>query len=284
MKGLWLPIITPFKDGNIDYESYKNLINYYINDGITGLIPLGTTGESPALDYEEKIKLIEFTVDHVDKRVPIYVGRGGNYTKKVVESLRELETMGIDGILSVSPYYNRPSQQGIYEHFHHIAESTDLDIMMYNIPYRTGRGMSLKTIEKLSQHDNIVALKDATGDFVFSTKLLLKQLPNFDILSGEDMTFFSTMGLGGQGGVLASAHLNTKAYLQIIEAFENNDIHTARSIWQDISSVVPLLFKEPNPAPIKYILKEKGLIESDECRLPMTPVSEELKPLLKPFV
>lgn len=277
MDGIWLPIVTPFNGDKIDYRSYKKMIDHYIDEGIDGLIPLGTTGESPALDTSEKLKLIEYTMECVNKRIPVFVGHGGNYTKKVVDGLKTLEELGIQGILSVSPYYNRPSQDGIIKHFEQISGSTDLDILLYNIPYRTGRGMTLNTIETLSHYDNIVGLKDATGDFSFSSQLLTMQLDNFSILSGEDITFFSTMALGGQGGVLASAHINTHKYIDIIHAFKNNDIHRARDIWQEIAPTVPLLFKEPNPGPVKYILGQQGLISSDECRLPMTSISNELK-------
>lgn len=284
MNGLWLPIVTPFKNDNIDYNSYEKLINHYIEQGITGLIPLGTTGESPALDTKEKLSLIDFTMSCVNGRIPVFIGHGGNYTKQVIEELKPIEALGIQGILSVSPYYNRPSQDGILKHYDLLATSTNLDILLYNIPYRTGRGMTLETIQTLSHYENIIGIKDATGDFNFSTQLLMKKLDNFSILSGEDITFFSTMALGGQGGVLASAHIHTDKYLRILNAFKLNNLNLARALWQEVSEIVPLLFKEPNPGPVKYILTQLGLIDSEECRLPMTSISDTLKQEINCFL
>ncbi len=283
MKGIWLPIITPFKNDEIDLISYKRMINHYISQGISGIIPAGTTGESPALmDYERDL-LLHTTLEYVDGRVPIYFGHGGNFTRKVIKGLSRLENSGIQGILSVCPYYNRPNQEGILQHFTSISESTDLNIILYNIPYRTGRNMETDTILRLAEKDNIIALKDASGNFVQSTDILMKKPEGFSILSGEDVSLFASLALGGDGGIVASAHLNTAKYLDMFHAFEANNLDKGKIIWDELYPIIPYLFKEPNPAPLKYLLTILGLIDSGELRLPMTPCSKEYKEQLNKF-
>lgn len=280
MKGLWLPIITPFKNDEVDFDSYKRLIDHYITGGITGLIPMGTTGESPALmDYENE-KLLDVTLEHVNGRVPIFWGHGGNYTKKVIKGLEKLESSGIEGILSVCPYYNRPNQLGIKEHFKAISNSTDLDIVLYNIPYRTGRNMENETIIELAKEKNIIALKDACGNFDQSVNLLMNKPEGFSILSGEDATLFSSLSLGGDGGIVASAHLNTEKYVKLMKLMSDNKLAEAKEIWKELYPIIPYLFQEPNPAPIKHLLNKQGLIDSDELRLPMTSCSKDYKSVL----
>jgi len=283
MKGIWLPIITPFKDDQIDLVSYKKMIDYYIEQGITGIIPMGTTGESPTiLDYEKEL-LLYTSLEYVDGRVPVYFGHGGNATKKVIKGLKTLNKTGISGILSVSPYYNRPNQAGIYEHFKAINDSTNLDILMYNIPYRTGRSMTNETLFRLAELDNIIGVKDSSGDFNNTNELLMTRPQGFSVLSGEDVTLFSAMCLGGDGGVVASAHLNTAKYVAMYKAIQANNVQEAARIWKEIYPVIPYLFKEPNPAPIKYLLAKQGLIDSDKLRLPMTECSPEYKLVLDRF-
>jgi len=283
MNGIWLPIITPFKNGKIDLISYQNLIDYYIKQGVDGFIPLGTTGESPTLYDEEKKELLDATLEYVNNRVPIFLGHGGNFTDKIVKELKNVEYSGIKGILSVCPYYNRPSQIGIYEHFKAIANSTDLDIMLYNIPYRTGRNIENDTLRKLAEIPNIIGVKDACGDFNQSTDLLLNRPDNFSIMSGEDFTLFSSLALGADGGIVATAHLKTYGFIELIHAFKHNDLLTAKKIWNKLSPVIPYLFKEPNPAPIKYILSQQGQISTDEVRLPLVTCSDSLKQSLKDY-
>ena len=277
IEGIWLPIITPFKDDEVDYQSYKRLVNYYIDKGISGLIPLGTTGESPTITEEEYENIIEKTMEFNNNRVPVYVGLGGNNTAKVVKQLKLIEKHKVNGILSVCPYYNRPDQRGIYEHFKKVSESTDLNIILYNIPYRTGRNIENATIHKLSELKNIVALKDSCGDIKQSMELLLKPPKNFSILTGEDILFYSTMTLGASGGILASAHLNTDKFIEIYRKIKSNDHGSALTIWKEIYATIPLLFEEPNPTPIKHCLYKLGLISSPEARLPLTAISNSLE-------
>ncbi|MFV0342550.1 MAG: 4-hydroxy-tetrahydrodipicolinate synthase [Anaerocolumna sp.] len=278
--GVWLPIITPFKEDKIDYESYKNLIDYYTGKGIDGLIPLGTTGEIPTLSDYEFEEMIEKTMEYNDNRLPVYVGVGGNCTSKVVNKVKIAEKYNIKGILSVCPYYNRPNQEGIYSHFKCVSESTNLNIIIYNIPYRTGVNIENETIYRMAEHKNIVGLKDSCGDIKQSMSLLMNPPKDFSILTGEDLLLYSTLMLGGHGGILASAHLQTEKFVKLYQAVQNKKQEEAFQIWQELYPFIPLLFKEPNPAPIKYVLNKMGLLDSPEVRLPLTQISEGLKDTL----
>jgi 4-hydroxy-tetrahydrodipicolinate synthase len=284
LTGVWLPIITPFKDDKIDFKSYKRLIEHYSEKGISGFIPLGTTGEIPTLSDYEFEEMIERTMDYNKKRLPVYVGIGGNYTANVIKKVKIAEYYDIQGILSVCPYYNKPSQDGIYAHFKAIANETDLNMIVYNIPYRTGVNIENDTIYKLAEIKNIIGLKDCCGDIKQSMSLLMNPPKDFSILSGEDLLFYLTLTLGGQGGILASAHLKTEQFVEVYNKVKANNIAGALETWKDLYDLIPLLFKEPNPSPIKYFLSQTGLIASDEVRLPLTTISEQLKQKLDRYI
>lgn len=275
--GVWLPIITPFLDDKIDLISYQRMINHYIEEGIRGLMPLGTTGESPTVTDEEFEQLIAKTMEYADNRVPVFIGLGGNDTKKVMKKLKLVEKYKVAGILSVSPYYNRPDQRGIYEHFLRISEATDMNIILYNIPYRTGRNIENETLYRLAELKNIIGLKDAGGDIKQTMELLRQPPANFSILTGEDIYYYLTLVLGGKGGILASAHLNTRSFIDIYDKVKKNDHQAGLTIWEKIAPIIPLLFEEPNPSPIKYCLEKLGFIHSAETRLPLMPISENLQ-------
>jgi 4-hydroxy-tetrahydrodipicolinate synthase len=284
LQGVWLPLITPFFENKIDYSSYKGLIEYYTPKGITGLIPNGTTGECPTIEDDEFEELLEKTVEFNNKRLPVFFGLGGNNTHKIVKSLKIVEKHKIEGILSVSPYYNRPDQKGIFEHFKAISESTDLKIIIYNIPYRTGRNIENDTLFKLAGLKNIVGVKDSCGNINQTMDLIFNKPDNFSVLTGEDILFYMNLALGGDGGILAASHLETEKFVSIKKSMDNNDYQTALKTWKSIERFIPLLFKEPNPAPIKYYLAKKGLIKSPELRLPLTEISDSLKHELDKFL
>lgn len=277
ISGVWLPIITPFKEDKIDYKSYRKMIDHYADKGISGLIPLGTTGEIPALSDYEFEEMIDKTLEYNNGRLPVFAGVGGNYTAKVIKKVKIAEKYNIQGILSVCPYYNRPSQEGIYGHFKSIAEETNLDIILYNIPYRTGTNMENDTIYKLAELKNIVGLKDSCGDIKQTMALLLNPPKDFSVLTGEDILFYLTLTLGGQGGILASAHVKTEQFVEVYKKVKENNQDEALKLFKELYEFIPLLFKEPNPGPIKYCLSEQGLIESPELRLPLTQISDQLK-------
>jgi len=274
--GVWLPVITPFKAGEIDYAGYERLVDHYVRAGVSGVIPLGTTGESPTIDEAETEALVEHTVAAVAGRVPILIGVGGNDTRKVVKAVKRLQKHAVQGILSVCPYYNRPSQDGMREHFTRVAEATDRPILIYNIPYRTGVNLANETLLALAEVPNIAGVKDSSGIIAQSLDLLRRRPPGFAVLTGEDAFFYTMLAHGGDGGILASAHVETATFLSVYERMVANDHQGALKAWSRLEPMVPLLFKEPNPVPIKHCLWRQGLIASAECRLPLTRVSDAL--------
>lgn len=283
IKGLWLPIVTPFRDGAVDFKSYERLIEHYLALGIDGLFPLGTTGESPTLDEAEIDALVERTVATVAGRVPVFVGVGGNATAKVAKSLKRLERHAFDGIVSVCPYYNRPGQDGLIAHFRAIAAATDRDVVIYNIPYRTAVNLSNDSLIELAEVSNIVGVKDSSGSIAQSLELLARKPAEFSVLTGEDALYFTMMANGAEGGILAASHVMTERFVEVGRCFAANDIAGARKAWAPLAPVVPLLFAEANPMPIKHLLWRQGLIASPECRLPLTKISDALAQRLDGF-
>jgi dihydrodipicolinate synthase len=276
IEGVLVPLITPFKDGKIDLKSYERMINHYIEQGVNGIIPLATTGESPTILTDEYEDVLARTVEYTNKRVSIYAGLGGNNTSELIKKLKVVEEYDIDGILSVAPYYSRPNQRGLYEHFRAVSEATDLDIVIYNIPYRTGTNIENETMHRLAELKNIIGVKDCCGDIKQTTDLLLNPPKDFSILTGEDAFFYTTLLLGGNGGILGSAHLRTKEFIEIYNLIKANNHKAALKIWSDLYNMIPLLFSEPNPTPLKYCLNKLGLIDSDEVRLPLVNITSEL--------
>ncbi|MCA1059686.1 4-hydroxy-tetrahydrodipicolinate synthase [Rossellomorea aquimaris] len=276
IEGVWLPIITPFHNGRIDILSYSKLVEHYVNQGISGLIPLATTGESPAIEEDEFEIILDKTLEVVNGRIPVFVGVGGNYTKKVIKQLKVVEAYKVDGILSVSPYYNLPSQDGIYNHFLQISEATNLKIMIYNVPYRTGRNIENETVKELAKCKNIIGIKDSGGNLKQSLELLMNPIEGFSNLTGEDASYYHHLLLGGAGGILASSHLATRDFLDVFNKVQENNHSDALKVWRKLYPITSMLFKETNPAPLKYVLYKKGLIKSPETRLPVTGTTKEL--------
>jgi len=274
--GVWLPIVTPFRDGEVDHASYDRLVEHYVRAGVAGLIPLGTTGESPTIDEAETEALIARTVDAVAGRVPIVVGLGGNDTRRVVERVKRLARHAVQGILSVCPYYSRPGQDGLREHFTRIAEATALPVLIYNIPYRTGVNLANETLLALAEVPGIAGVKDSSGNLAQSLELLRQRPEGFAVLTGDDANFYITLAHGGDGGILASAHLDTAGFLEVYARMVANDHRGARAVWARLEPLIGRLFREPNPMPIKHALWRQGLIHSPECRLPLTRVSAAL--------
>jgi 4-hydroxy-tetrahydrodipicolinate synthase len=276
LSGVWLPIVTPFHDGAVDLASYERLLEYYIGLGVCGIFPLGTTGESPTLDDAESEAVIDRTLAIVAGRVPVFVGIGGNATDKVLRALRRLDRYYFTGIVSVCPYYNRPSQDGMAAHFRQIAEATDRQIVIYNIPYRTGVNLTNDTLLALTEQPNIVGVKDSSGNLAQSLELLRSRPPGFAVMTGEDNFYYTMLAHGADGGILASAHIATRDFIAIRARMLANDHHGALRVWSRLENLVPLLFREANPMPIKYCLWRQGLLRSPECRLPLTQVTAEL--------
>ena len=276
ISGVWLPIVTPFVDGEVDLAGYERLLRHYLDTGITGVFPVGTTGESPTLDEDETEAIVERTLDVVGDRLPVFVGVGGNATARVLKTLRRLGRYRFPGIVSVCPYYNRPSQDGLYAHFRAIAEATDRAILIYNIPYRTSVNLANETLLRLAELPNVVGVKDSCGNLAQSLDLLRRRPAGFAVMTGDDSWFYTMLAHGADGGILASSHVATERFVAVHARMAANDYHGARAIWSELETVVPLLFREANPMPIKHWLWARGLIQSAECRLPLTRVSAAL--------
>ncbi|MEM8972190.1 MAG: 4-hydroxy-tetrahydrodipicolinate synthase [Pseudomonadota bacterium] len=276
MSGVWIPLVTPFQDGEVDLASYRKLVDYYIKTGASGLFPLGTTGEAPTLDDSETDKIIAATLEVANGAVPVFVGAGGNATTKVVRQIERLSQFEFQGFVSVCPYYNRPTQDGMREHFTAIAGATDRDVLIYNIPYRTSVNLANKTLLELAEIPNIVGVKDSSGLILQSLELLALSPPGFSVLTGEDPMFFTSLCNGADGGILAAAHIAPERYIRIAELIVANDVAGARAIWRPLQQFIPKLFQEANPIPVKYCLWRQGLIASPECRLPLSKISDGL--------
>ena len=282
ISGIWLPVITPFVDGAVDLVGYERLLEHYLTRGVTGIFPLGTTGESPTLDEDEMEALVACTVRVVAGRIPIFVGVGGNATAKVLKTLARLERYPFAGIVSVCPYYNRPGQDGLRAHFTRIAEATSREILIYNIPYRTSVNLANDTLLRLAELPNIVGVKDSSGNLAQSLELLRHRPRGFAVMTGDDASLYTMLAHGGDGGILASAHLSTERFVEVHERMRANDHRAACAVWAGLASLIPFLFKEANPMPIKHCLWRQGLIASPECRLPLTRISEALAAELEP--
>jgi 4-hydroxy-tetrahydrodipicolinate synthase len=276
ISGVWVPLVTPMLDGRIDLPSYRRLIEHLLAKGVSGLFPLGTTGEAPTLDDDEADAVVEETVRVAAGRVPVFVGIGGNATHKVIRTIRRLEKFDFPGIVSVCPYYNRPTQDGLRQHFTAIAEATDRQILIYNIPYRTSVNLANETLLALAQLPNIAGVKDSSGSIAQSLDLLATRPAGFSVLTGEDASFYSMLASGADGGILAACHLATERFLAVFSLFAANDHRAAAAAWAPVARFIPKLFQEANPIPLKYCLWRQGLIASPECRLPLTSVSKPL--------
>lgn len=276
LAGVWMPLVTPFKDGAIDVASYKKLIEHYIAGGVSALFPLGTTGEAPTLDEDETDTIVAATIEAAAGRLPVFVGVGGNDTRKAIKTLRRLERFDFAGIVSVCPYYSRPSQDGMRQHFTAIAEATDRQIVIYNIPYRTSVNLANETLLRLAEQRNIVGVKDSSGSIAQSLELLAIKPDGFSVLTGEDAFYFTMICNGADGGILAAAHLETERFIQVGRLIAANDLVAARALWSTVRGFIPKLFQEANPMPIKHCLWRQGLIASPECRLPLSSISDGL--------
>lgn len=275
-KGIYIPLVTPFYNGEIDWESLENLIEYYIEKNVDGLVPCGTTGESPTLSEKEHMEVIDFVIKKVNGRVPVIAGTGSNETAKAVEFTVQAEKLGANGALIVCPYYNKPTQEGILAHYKKIAEATSLPIIVYNIPGRTGRNIEVSTIMELANIENIVGIKEASGDINQLMDVIRLRPGGFSVLAGEDHLIFINCALGGDGAIAASAHLLPEKFKEMCKLAWEGNSNKAAEIHFRLLPLVRLFFAETNPSPVKTALKILGLIRSDEVRLPLVPTSKTL--------
>jgi len=273
LHGLWLPLITPFRDGALDTGSLRRLLHHYLLQPIDGLILAGTTGEAMTLDDVETEQLVRIGAEEVAGRLPLYLGLSGSDTRAQAKQMARLQSWPVDGYLIASPYYTRPSQEGLYHHFTALAAETDRPILVYNIPYRTGVNLGNETLLRLAELANIRGVKDCCADATQSTDLIRQKPEDFAVLTGEDAWYYTALMQGADGAILASAHLQTREFATIRRSIDAGDHRDARRRWDDLIGLVRLLFAEPNPAAIKHCLWRMGLIGSPELRLPMMPAS-----------
>ncbi|WP_282606041.1 4-hydroxy-tetrahydrodipicolinate synthase [Pelagibius sp. Alg239-R121] len=279
LSGLWLPLITPFRDGALDAASVRRLVSHYLAEAVDGLILAATTGEAMTLDETEVEQLVSISAEVIadsGKPLPLYLGLSGSDTRKLAKTLAHTANWPIQGYLIACPYYSRPSQAGLYQHFAALSEGTEKPILIYNIPYRTGVNLGNETLLQLAERPNIVGLKDCCADAAQSFELLRDRPSGFSVLTGEDALFYSALSQGADGGILASGHVMTAAFADIRNRLLRGDQPGALSDWQQLSSVPKLLFSEPSPSAVKHWLWRGGLIDSPEVRLPMMPVTDGL--------
>ena len=277
--GICLPLITPFRDGEIDEASLRRLIRHYAAQPIDGLILGATTGEGLTLDEVELECLVAVSraeLKAAERGIPVYLGLSGSDTRRLVKALHRTANWAVNGYLIACPYYTRPSQQGLHQHFSILAANTPRPILIYNIPYRTGVNLGNETMLRLTEHANLVGVKDCSADAAQSFDLLRDRPPGFAVLTGEDALFYAALTQGADGGILASAHVETQAFAAVRDYLLDRDQSRALAAWRKLVDLPRLLFAEPSPAPIKHWLWRIGLIDSAELRLPMTPVSEGL--------
>ena len=273
-------LITPFKNGNIDYESFYKIIEWSLSEGSHGFVPCGTTGESPTLSHQEHIKVVDECIRIVDKRVPVIAGTGSNNTVEAIEFTNHAEKSGVDAALVVTPYYNKPTQEGLQAHFKKIAESTSLPIIIYNIPGRSVVDMTIDTMSVLSNISNIVGVKDATNDLFRPLLTQTKIQKDFCYLSGEDGTALAYLAQGGQGCISVTANIAPKLCSDMQNLWRERKINLAQDINFKLSKIHHVLFVESSPGPVKYAAELLNLC-SAETRLPLVSIKDSTKALVK---
>lgn len=280
-QGSLVAIVTPmFDDGRLDIPSLNALIDYHIDQGTDGIVIVGTTGESPTVDFDEHCLLIKTAVSRVSGRVPVIAGTGANSTKEAIELTHKAKELGVDACLLVAPYYNKPTQEGLYQHFMAIANAVDIPQILYNVPGRTGCDIANDTTLRLATHKNIIGIKDATGGIERGTDLILRAPKGFAVLSGDDATAMSLMLLGGQGVITVTGNVAPKLMHEMCVAAVAGDAIKAREINAKLFQLHQKLFVEANPMPVKWVLAQMGLIKMG-IRLPMVHLSEQYHDILR---
>jgi 4-hydroxy-tetrahydrodipicolinate synthase len=283
MQGAMTALITPFKNGKVDEETYAKLIERQIENGIDYVVPVGTTGESATLTHDEHKRCIEIAVEVCKGRAKVLAGAGSNSTHEAIDLARFAESKGADAILSVAPYYNKPTQAGIYAHYKALAESVSIPVVLYNVPGRTCSNIEVDTAVRLfNDVENIVAIKEATGKI--ENVVALKAKSGISVISGDDAINYPIMATGGSGCISVTSNLLPKKIANLIHSALKGDFETSREINAELYEINKILFIESNPIPIKYAMYEAGLIPTLEYRLPLTPPSEENKKKIKEII
>jgi 4-hydroxy-tetrahydrodipicolinate synthase len=279
-KGSMVAIVTPFKSGKVDEKALGDLIEFHIKNGTDVIVPCGTTGESATLSHAEHHRVVEFTVQTVNKRVPVVAGAGSNSTDETLELTRYAQKAGANGVLLITPYYNKPTQEGLYRHFKKVADTVDLPVILYNVPGRTSVNMLPSTVARLRETKNIVGIKEATGDLKQVSELLRLCGRDFDVISGDDFTTFPLLALGGVGAISVTANIVPADCAAMFDAFFAGKTEEALRLHYKLEPLHGPMFIETNPIPVKTSLALMGRI-NEEFRLPLCPMADANKDKLK---
>lgn len=281
LTGSLVAIVTPmFEDGRLDLDALKKLIDFHIEAGTDGIVIVGTTGESPTVDVDEHCALIKTTVEYVAKRIPVIAGTGANSTSEAIELTAKAKALGADACLLVAPYYNKPSQEGLYQHFKAVAEAVDIPQILYNVPGRTGCDLTNETVLRLASVPNIVGIKDATGGIERGTDLLLRVPADFAVYSGDDASALALMLLGGKGVISVTANVAPGLMHEMCDFALKGNLESARAANAKLFGLHQKLFVEANPIPVKWVLQQMGLIATG-IRLPLVNLSTQYHEVLR---
>ncbi len=280
-EGISTALVTPFKaDSTIDEERLREHVERQIAGGVTGLVPVGTTGESPTVSHEENIRIIAITADQAAGRVPVIAGTGSNSTAEAVDMTRKAMDVGANATLQVSPYYNKPSQEGLYRHFSKVADDGGLPVIVYNIPGRTGRNIETETLIRLSAHDMIVAVKEASGNIGQVMDVIRARPDGFDVLAGDDNLALPIMLLGGDGVISVASNIIPSEMQKLVNLVRSGDVDGARLLHYHLLPLFKAMFIDTNPIPVKYVLSYLGYID-EVYRLPMCELSDDNKRIIE---
>lgn len=273
-KGGMTAIVTPFRDGNIDEKAFEGLVEFQIKSGIDAIVPCGTTGESATLTYEEHNRVIEWAIEIVNKRIPVIAGTGSNSTAETVMLTKHAEKVGADAALLITPYYNKPTQEGLYQHYKRVAEEVSLPLFLYNVPGRTGVNMLPETVARLSEIENIAGIKEATANLQQISDIIELCGPDFIVLSGDDFTTLPILAIGGHGVISVTSNIAPVDVAGMYDAFEAGDMRKALALHYKLQPLHRAMFIETNPIPVKTALAMMGMVE-EEFRLPLVKMGEK---------
>lgn len=277
-KGSFVALITPFKNGKLDEKKIQELVEWHIAEKTSGLVPVGTTGETATLSHQEHERVIEVVVKAAKKRVPVIAGAGSNSTEEAISLSRRAQALGADAILSVNPYYNRPTQEGLRAHFGAVAKSVKIPVVLYNIPFRTGVNLAVDTMVRLTEdHSNIVGVKESTGSMDQASEIVQRLGKRFFVMSGDDSLTLPLMAVGATGIISVAANLVPRAISDLCAVWERGNIAEAQRLHWKLFPLIKSLFIETNPGPIKAAMQEAGLIKDASLRLPMVTIAKDTR-------
>lgn len=283
-RGAFVAIVTPFIDGKLDEQGLIDLIEFQIANGTHGIVPCGTTGESATMSHEEHHRVVELTIKTVNGRVPVLAGTGSNSTSESIELTKHAKDAGADGALMITPYYNKPSQEGLYQHFKAVADAVDIPIVLYNVPSRTSINMLPETVARCAEISNIVGIKEATGDLNQISQVIRLCPEDFAVMSGDDFTSMATVAVGGTGVISVTSNVAPKDMSSMMDAILDGDLAEANRLHYKLFPLMQAMFIDTNPVPAKATLEMMGKIKSSTPRLPLYKMSGETKARLKKVI